>query len=77
MLEWPPLRTLGKVSYGVYLWHPLGLGIALHALDDGAGRWSVLVLGLAVTALGVATSWLLVEQPFLRLKTRVASPVSH
>src|SRR5205085_6614744 len=29
VLEWSPLRTIGKVSYGLYLWHVLGLSIAV------------------------------------------------
>jgi peptidoglycan/LPS O-acetylase OafA/YrhL len=64
-LDRPPLRGLGRVSYGVYLWHwpaitlltPARVGI------DGAG---LLVLRLGVTAAGTAASWMLVERPLAR-----------
>jgi peptidoglycan/LPS O-acetylase OafA/YrhL len=76
LLEWAPLRLVGKLSYGLYLWHVLGLRIARHAFD-GSGRLPLTLIGLAITVVAVTVSWNVVEQPFLRLKTRVASPVAH
>ncbi len=76
IMEWRPLRFLGKVSYGLYLWHVMGLRIAAEAFDD-VGRVPLALIGAVVMSTGVAVSWKFVEQPFLRLKTRVASPVSH
>jgi len=66
-LDRPPLRGLGRVSYGVYLWHwpaitlltPARVGI------DGVG---LLALRLAVTAAGTAASWMLVERPLARAR---------
>jgi peptidoglycan/LPS O-acetylase OafA/YrhL len=63
-LSLTPLRALGRVSYGVYLWHfPVFLGV-VHARPDG---WAPAVVGaaLAATALAVTASWLLVERPVL------------
>jgi peptidoglycan/LPS O-acetylase OafA/YrhL len=77
-MSWAPLRAIGKVSYGVYLWHGLALRIAARALEAHTHSRGVIVLGGAVvTTVAVTLSWVLVEQPFLRLKRRVASPVSH
>jgi peptidoglycan/LPS O-acetylase OafA/YrhL len=77
-MEWAPLRMIGKVSYGLYLWHGLALRIAAHALAGHTDNRMVLALvGAIVAAVAVTASWVLIEQPFLRLKSRVASPVSH
>jgi hypothetical protein len=62
---WPPLRGLGIVSYGVYLWHwPIYL-----VLDPArTGLPSVPLLGVRVTAtlLVALASYALVERPILR-----------
>ena len=64
-LSWRPLRVLGLVSYGLYLWHwpvivwltPARVGI------DGVG---LLALRLAVSAAATAVSYVVVEQPIRR-----------
>ena len=67
-LEWRPLVLLGRVSYGVYLYHypvffavnNLGMtGVAAYAAEAG------------LTAALVAVSWFLIERPALRLKDRI------
>lgn len=63
------LRLLGKVSYGLYLWHALSLRIAF-SLFHGRGPLVVGAVGLAITAATTAASWFVIEQPFLRLKGR-------
>jgi peptidoglycan/LPS O-acetylase OafA/YrhL len=63
------LRAIGRVSYGLYLWHVFLLTVVSEQLPD----WSPAAqaaLGLAATAAATAISWRLVEQPFLRLKSR-------
>ena len=65
-----PLRALGVVSYGAYLWN----GPATH--------WTVDVLGLSgwlaipATILLATASWRLIEKRFLAFKTPLASPVA-
>ena len=63
-----PLRALGIVSYGVFLYHQLSIGVVGHLLGDGSS-WCALLsqaslsLGLA-SLLGLA-SWVLIEKPML------------
>ncbi|MGN6606032.1 MAG: acyltransferase family protein, partial [Jatrophihabitans sp.] len=64
-----PLRHLGRISYGLYLWHvPVAVMIGTH------GRhWPVLVkfgLLFGVSVVLAEVSMLLVERPFLRWKAR-------
>lgn len=68
-LSWRPLVSVGRVSYGLYLWHVMILTILIqHPL--GLGRWPRGLLGLVLSALATAASWRLVEQPALHLKER-------
>lgn len=69
-----PLKWLGLVSYGLYLWH---LPVILALDRAGAPRWFPvhpfpLFAGLAlmISLPLAATSYYLVEAPFLRLKHR-------
>jgi peptidoglycan/LPS O-acetylase OafA/YrhL len=63
-----PLRAVGVVSYGVFLYHQLAIGL-VGALIKGSG-WGVLAanaaLGLALSLAAGAASWVLVERPALR-----------
>ncbi len=82
VLVHPVTTFLGKVSFGLYVFHSLGLVVALRVLgvlrlgDTSNNSGSAIVtrglLGLAVTV-GLATvSWFVLERPFLRLKNRLA-----
>jgi peptidoglycan/LPS O-acetylase OafA/YrhL len=61
----PPLRQLGRISYGVYLWHWPVILFLTHA-RTGMGGNSLLALRAATTITISALSWTLVEQPVQR-----------
>ena len=65
----PLLTFLGRRCYGLYLWHVLIAGFVaagLHSLQVGFIAHVLLWLGtLVIVASG---SWLLIEEPILRLK---------
>ena len=68
------LRYLGKISYGLYVFHELAqylsaklLGGSVHSLRAFVGYWS---LSLSLTVVMAALSYQVFESPFLRLKER-------
>lgn len=68
-LDWAPLRALGRISYGVYLYQQLCLDPVKRLLDE----WPVGVQFagvLASTILIAAISYQWIERPFLRRKHR-------
>jgi peptidoglycan/LPS O-acetylase OafA/YrhL len=69
-LDARPTRSLGRVSYGMYLYHQWGLGIG-HHLANGP-RWLELSAGLAATILLATGSYFVIERPFLSLKTSLS-----
>ncbi|WEX75325.1 acyltransferase [Sinorhizobium numidicum] len=73
MAELPAFTALGRISYGVYLYHAIVLALVVKAQpwlpvnvsEQGAGR--VLVAG-AATLLIASISWLTFEKPLNELK---------
>jgi peptidoglycan/LPS O-acetylase OafA/YrhL len=73
VLSAAPLVFVGRISYGVYVYHPLvppsvkfligRLGIVLPT-----GRWEVAFLYTALTLIVAAISWYLLERPINALK---------
>ena len=76
-LEWlltlAPVRYLGRVSYGLYLWHPLACVVAKEQFPnlDGVSAVALKILGAMVPTM---LSYHLVEKPCLRWKGRFAPP---
>lgn len=73
-LEWRPIKYVGRISYGMYLYHPLCLMAASMAVPKWGSGWvgGVLQAG-AVSALTVSVasvSFYLFEQPIGRLKKK-------
>jgi len=79
ILEWPVLVWIGRLSYGIYLWHKLVYFILDRVppfLPRGSETMHDTVLPLAIkiaaSLLVASISFYLIEQPLLRLKRRFA-----
>jgi peptidoglycan/LPS O-acetylase OafA/YrhL len=72
VLRLPALRTFGRISYALYIWHLLIFTAVLR--EEGRLAPAVrLGTALALSAIVVSASWKFVEQPFLRWKDRLES----
>ena len=69
LLDRGPLRLLGRVSYGVYLWH-WPVIVLVTERNSPVHGFGLLVLRLALIAGATAASWLLVERPYQRAPRR-------
>jgi peptidoglycan/LPS O-acetylase OafA/YrhL len=74
-LEWKPLCDLGRISYGVYLYHPFVLYAVISLLptiglpDPTLMRELLTIVLSSIFSVGLAiVSWLLIEKPFVQLK---------
>ncbi len=68
-LDRGPLRGLGRVSYGVYLWHWPAV-VLLTPERVGANGISLAALRLAFTGAGAAASWVVLERPLTYARPR-------
>jgi len=70
------LRYLGKISYGLYVFHILALYIVENAIGGYAKNLHKFLVfwwgGLTLTIVMAALSYRFIESPFLRLKERYA-----
>jgi peptidoglycan/LPS O-acetylase OafA/YrhL len=81
LLSWAPLVYLGRISYGIYVYHvfiivlvsPLLVPYGLSENHNAFGRIAVL---LALTLAMSSLSWHWLEQPFLAWKKALA-PAPH
>ena len=77
-LSWAPLVYMGKISYGIYVYHvfiivlvsPLLIPFGMTEDHNAFGRIAVL---LALTLVVSSLSWHWIEQPFLAWKNAMAS----
>jgi len=79
MAGWFRLVYLGKISYGLYVYHYLSLLLARKVLGTlHAGLYPVYaLLGLALTVVFSIASYQFLELPFLRLKERFTYVLSR
>jgi len=81
LLEWKTFRYLGKISYGLYVYHPLMLELGIFLLGLAGvslvrESWLVRLLAVALTLVVASLSWRLMEKPFISLK-RYFEKASH
>jgi peptidoglycan/LPS O-acetylase OafA/YrhL len=71
-LEYRPLVWVGRISYGLYLWHyPIFKASSLLRL-----AWPLQLLMAAIVTFAVTSlSYYLVERPALKLKRRPVAPI--
>jgi peptidoglycan/LPS O-acetylase OafA/YrhL len=70
LLDASPVRYLGRVSYGMYLYHQWGLAIGRHV--PMRSQWMEFGAGLTATIVLASLSYFVIERPFLRLKTSLS-----
>jgi peptidoglycan/LPS O-acetylase OafA/YrhL len=71
-----PLRAVGRVSYGLYIWH-LPIFTVVARYDRTWNPFVQTIVALGFTALATYGSWALVERPFLRWKDRLEVRPDH
>ncbi len=75
LLEWSPLRFIGRISYGLYLWQMLfftGHHYSLRPL----GKLQSYPLNFIATFACAIASYYLVERPMMRLGHKIAPPAT-
>ena len=69
VFTWRPLTMIGKVSYGLYLWHmPIFLLFGRH-VTSGPKPLRILI-GIVIASVVTSLSWFFIEKPFLNIKNR-------
>ena len=69
LLSVRPLTFVGRISYGLYLWHwPIFL--VLDEARTGLEGWTLFLLRLVTTFVFAVASWYLVETPVRKMTFR-------
>jgi peptidoglycan/LPS O-acetylase OafA/YrhL len=71
LLDRSPLRLIGRVSYGIYLWHWPVIVLVTERTVPARGV-ALLVLRVALIAAATALSWCLIERPYKRASPTLA-----
>ncbi len=76
--KWAKHRSLvylGKISYGLYMYHIIAMALILTlALHFALSPWLIIALSLATTILLASLSYTFFEAPLLKLKKHFGSP---
>jgi peptidoglycan/LPS O-acetylase OafA/YrhL len=76
VLELAPIRYVGRISYGLYLYHwPIFLLVA--QIPWSLNGTLVVLITLALTAVVAVASYKFIEQPLLQIKDRLFPPISR
>lgn len=71
ILNWSWVTYLGVISYSIYLYHPLAMGLAEKLFRKLPGLHSVAPLGAVLSVISAASiSYWLLEQPLQKLRAR-------
>lgn len=74
ILDWYPLRYLGKISYGLYVYHlPIiwfSIRVRDFGIEDPYARPVIAVISFVATLLVASISYKVLEKPLLNLKDR-------
>lgn len=74
-LDKPILDFLGKISFGIYVYHPLiifGIAKAMPVFFPSMGKFGIYSIVVSGTILAAYLSYRFLEKPFLRIKDRFA-----
>lgn len=79
ILEWRPLRFLGRLSYSIYVWHPLFYSVnsPVHLSSHWLSVLSERPWKYIATLCAALLSYFLVEKPMIRLGHRLAPPATE
>jgi peptidoglycan/LPS O-acetylase OafA/YrhL len=75
-LRYPWLRYLGRISYGMYIFHVLVITLIVRAWAHtrmGESSWFLPLLSFTAVVLAGTLSYYGIEQPFFRLRRRFGS----
>ncbi len=76
-LDWPPLQYLGRISYGLYIYHfPIIWAVGLireYGVPEDTAHPIIFVVSFILTVAVASLSYYVLEKPFLKLKDRFAS----
>jgi peptidoglycan/LPS O-acetylase OafA/YrhL len=72
ILEFPPLRWVGKISYGLYIWHVPVMAVCNRFPDP----WTRNTVAIPATFAIAALSFYCLETPFLKMKSRFTPMVA-
>jgi peptidoglycan/LPS O-acetylase OafA/YrhL len=71
VLRWHVLRSFGKYSYAIYMFHYIVISLLARLRDPFQSRWYGLLILITAVSLSYGMAWLswqFLEQPVLRLK---------